>query len=119
LRTNGPTEALEHLSRVVPQTRDEHLATWRISSKGGRSTDASRGGGSGGVSVGRWRGSKAQTAHLALALALARNGERAEAERAGLVAVTMEPGYDPWLDYGDGDARFWRHILFALRQALK
>jgi hypothetical protein len=62
---------------------------------------------------------KAQTAQLALALALARNGDRAEAERVGLLAVTMEPGYDPWLDYGDGDARVWQYILSALRQALK
>jgi Flp pilus assembly protein TadD len=120
LRTKRPTEALEHLSRVVPQTPDAHLKYLAYLFQG-RALDRLH---RAAEAVEAYRSAigvapKAQTAQLALALALARNGERAEAERAGLVAVTMEPGYDPWLDYGDGDARFWRPILGALRQALK
>jgi tetratricopeptide (TPR) repeat protein len=118
LRTKRPTEALEHLSRV--QTSDAHLKYLAYLFQG-RALDRMH---RAAEAVEAYRSAiglapKAQTAQLALALALARNGERAEAERAGLVAVTMEPGYDPWLDYGDGDARFWRPILAALRQALK
>ena len=62
----------------------------------------------------------AQTAAVALAAALAKHGNRAEAASVALTAVTSEPaGVDPWRTYGSADARVSERIRDALRRELR
>ena len=61
----------------------------------------------------------AQSADFALAAALARYGDRAEAVRVGFASITSEPsGVDPWRGYGQADVRFTREIVDGLRREL-
>jgi tetratricopeptide (TPR) repeat protein len=61
----------------------------------------------------------AQTAAFALAADLARKGDRAEAERMILEAVTSTPDRDPWLFYLLGDGRLGNQLIAQLREALR
>ena len=62
----------------------------------------------------------AQTADMALAAALAKQGRRSEAAAIALASLTSEAAIvDPWRMYGAADARVWRRIRDALRQELR
>jgi tetratricopeptide (TPR) repeat protein len=61
-----------------------------------------------------------QTAEVALATALGRTGRRVEAaELAELVLRRPAPAFDPWLEYGQGDFRFWSRMISNLRAAIQ
>jgi tetratricopeptide (TPR) repeat protein len=61
----------------------------------------------------------AQSAGLAYAAALLRTGRTAEAERAARTVVTAPSVDDPWMSYGQGDARLWPSLRDRLREALR
>jgi hypothetical protein len=61
-----------------------------------------------------------QTAQLALASALMRSGQQAEA--TAVTQAALRPGPrppDPWTSYGQGDMRLWPMIANALEAALR
>jgi hypothetical protein len=63
---------------------------------------------------------RAQTAQLALAASLAKQGKRQEAEQIATASLRGgRPAPDPWLMYGQGDRRLWPSIVAGLRKALK
>jgi tetratricopeptide (TPR) repeat protein len=62
----------------------------------------------------------AQTAQLALAVALARSGEHADAvTQAEATTRSVTVTVDPWLAYGRGDGRMWGDIAGFLREQIR
>lgn len=61
-----------------------------------------------------------QTAQIALAAALARNGQRSDGIRlAGSALDGASMQKDPWIAYGSSDARLWPEIAARLRKAIQ
>jgi len=64
----------------------------------------------------------AQTATLALGVALYAKGDREEASNLvehAMVATDPHVVFDPWLLYGYGDFRLWPRLIAELREALR
>lgn len=116
----SPDEALTNLSRPEALTRDPYVVflaryfTGRIFEQQRKLSDAEA----------AYRGAvaavpHAQSATVALASLLFRDGRRAEAEKliADMLAADPRPA-DPWRTYVHADDRFWPQLIARLRQEI-
>ena len=119
-RKPSPDEALTNLSRAEALTRDPYVVylaryfTGRIFEQQRKSGDAEA----------AYRGAvavvpHAQSATIALASLLFRDGRRSEAEKliADMLAAEPRP-VDPWRTYVHADDRFWPQLIARLRQEI-
>ena len=120
-RANRLEDALEAFSRAERATRDRYVVYLARYFKGhaldraGRTADAEA----------AWRGAlavipQAQSATLALAGVLAKQGRRSEAGALVEAQLSTRPQPpDPWRDYAAADDRFWPELIAQLRAEIK
>jgi tetratricopeptide (TPR) repeat protein len=116
-----PDRALEHLDQVESKTADADLVYLTRLFRGlaldrlGRGDDARS---AYGAALTLLPG--AQSAAVALAALLVRQGQHEPAERLVTDMLTREPSpYDPWWRYWPGDYRMVDGLIAAMREAMK
>jgi tetratricopeptide (TPR) repeat protein len=121
LELGHPDRALEHLDQVEPKTEDGDLVYLTRLFRGlaldrlGRADDARA---AYGAALTLLPG--AQSAMVALAALLVRQGQHEPAEQLVTDMLTREPSpYDPWWRYWPGDYRMVDGLIAAMREAMK